>query len=114
MLMNGMMVIVNDYNDRKISGKVVSSFHYGRKENAVMYLNFQIFFFFVSDQTYSPKEKENTTELQEHVIKKLEPNDYPFTFNIPQNFPASVTLQPGPEDKINSKTQLPCTNSTVT
>lgn len=57
MLMNGMMVIVNDYNDRKISGKVVSSFHYGRKENAVMYLNFQIFFSYLTRHIHRKKKK---------------------------------------------------------
>lgn len=90
-----MIVIDNDYKDRKIFGQVVCSFRYGREEDEVMGLNFQKDLFLVSDQVYPPKEKENTTKLQERLMKKLGPNAYPFTFNLPQNSPASVTLQPG-------------------
>lgn len=95
MLTDGVIVIDNDYKDRKIFGQVVCSFRYGREEDEVMGLNFQKDLFLVSDQIYPPKEKENPTKLQERLVKKLGPNAYPFTFNLPQNSPASVTLQPG-------------------
>uniref|UniRef100_A0A0V0J5Z7 Arrestin C-terminal-like domain-containing protein n=1 Tax=Schistocephalus solidus TaxID=70667 RepID=A0A0V0J5Z7_SCHSO len=38
------------------------------------------------------------TRLQERLIKKLGPSAYPFYFELPHATPASVTLQPGPND----------------
>lgn len=65
----------------------------------MMGLNFQKDLFLVSEQIYPPPEKQNTTKLQDRLMKKLGPNAYPFTFVLPQNAPASVMLQPGPEDE---------------
>lgn len=93
------MVIDEDYKDRKIFGQVICSFRYGREEDEVMGLNFQKDLFLASQQIYPPLEKHNTTKLQERLVKKLGPNAYSFTFNLPANAPASVTLQPGPQDE---------------
>lgn len=64
-----------------------------------MGLHFQKDLYLASEQIYPPAEKQNTTKLQDRLIKKLGPNAYPFTFNLPTNAPASVTLQPGTEDE---------------
>lgn len=89
------MVIEDEYKDRKIFGQVVCSFRYGREEDEVMGLNFQKDLYLASQQIYPPPEKYATTKLQDRLMKKLGPNAYPFTFTLPPNIPASVTLQPG-------------------
>lgn len=94
-----MIVIDEDYKDRKIFGQVICSFRYGREEDEVMGLNFQKDLTLASEQIYPPAEKRNTTKLQDRLAKKLGPKAYPFTFTLPPNAPASVTLQPGPEDE---------------
>ncbi|XP_017784325.1 PREDICTED: arrestin homolog [Nicrophorus vespilloides] len=95
---DGVILIDNDYKDRKVFGQVVCSFRYGRAEDEVMGLNFQKDLFLVSEQLY-PVEKANTSKMQERLIRKLGPNAFPFTFIIPPSAPASVTLQPGMEDE---------------
>lgn len=90
----GVIVVDSEYRERKIFGQVVCSFRYGREEDEVMGLNFQKDLFLASEQVYPSKGHEKS-KLQDRLIKKLGPNAYPFTFNLPQNAPASVTLQPG-------------------
>lgn len=97
-LSDGVLVIEDDYKDRKIFGQVVCSFRYGREEDEVMGLHFQKDLSLVSQQIYPPAEKPNTTKLQDRLIRKLGRNAYPFTFILPTNAPASVTLQPGADD----------------
>nr|VZI18168.1 unnamed protein product [Spirometra erinaceieuropaei] len=46
----------------------------------------------------SKPEPKPLTRLQERLIKKLGPSAYPFYFELPHATPASVTLQPGPND----------------
>ncbi|XP_069698638.1 arrestin homolog [Periplaneta americana] len=99
---DGVVLLDPDYiDDRKIFGQVVCSFRYGREEDEVMGLNFQKDLFLASEQLYPlPEKKEqNLSKLQERLLKKLGPNAFPFTFNLPPNAPASVTLQPAPEDQ---------------
>lgn len=98
-------MIDEDYKDRKIYGQLVCSFRYGREEDETMGLNFQKDLYLASELVYPPPQKSNTTKFQERLIKKLGPNVYPFTFTLPQNAPASVTLQPG---KINNIFFLIC------
>ena len=45
------------------------------------------------------KEKQETTPIQNRLLRKLGPNAYPFVFQFPQNSPSSVTLQPGDDDQ---------------
>lgn len=47
----------------------------------------------------SKKEKQETTSIQERLLKRLDSNAYPFTFQFPQTAPCSVTLQPGDDDQ---------------
>ncbi|XP_067007922.2 arrestin homolog [Anabrus simplex] len=98
---DGVILIDSDYvNNRKIFGQVICSFRYGREEDEVMGLNFKKELYLSSEQIYPPPEKreENLTKLQERLMKKLGPSAFPFTLTLPPNAPASVTLQPGPED----------------
>lgn len=60
-----------------------------------MGLNFQKDLYLVSEQIYPPPQKQNTTKLQDRLLKKLGGNAYPFTFVLPPNAPASVTIQQG-------------------
>lgn len=90
-----MIVIDEDYKDRKVFAQVICSFRYGREEDEVMGLNFQKDLCLGSIQVYPPPEKQNTTKLQDRLIKKLGENAYPFTFILPTNAPASVTIQQG-------------------
>lgn len=94
---DGIIVLDNEYirENRKIFGQLVCSFRYGREEDEVMGLNFQKELFLASEQIYPPPEKSDkeTTKLQERLLKKLGPNAFPFSFQIPKAAPASVTLQ---------------------
>ncbi|XP_039278614.1 arrestin homolog [Nilaparvata lugens] len=99
---DGVALLHDDYvKDRKVFGQVICSFRYGREEDEVMGLNFQKDLYLASEQIYPPKEgkEQNLTKLQERLVKKLGPNAVPFTFTINPSAPASVTLQPGPEDE---------------
>jgi hypothetical protein len=71
-----------------------------REEDEVMGLKFQKDMHLASEQIYPPSKASNKdlSKLQERLVKKLGPNAFPFTFKFPPNSPASVTLQPGPED----------------
>ncbi|CAG2057557.1 unnamed protein product [Timema podura] len=98
---DGVILLDSEYlKERKVFGQVVCSFRYGREEDEVMGLNFQKDLYLASEQVYPPPEKrhENLTKLQERLMKKLGPNAFPFTFVLPANAPASVTLQPGQDD----------------
>lgn len=37
--------------------------------------------------------------MQERLLKKLGPNSFPFFFELPQNSPASITIQPAAQDQ---------------
>lgn len=45
------------------------------------------------------KEKQETTSIQNRLLKRLGANAFPFTFHFPQTAPCSVTLQPGDDDQ---------------
>ncbi|XP_014253302.1 arrestin homolog isoform X2 [Cimex lectularius] len=99
---DGVILLDSCYvTDRKLFGQIVCSFRYGREEDEVMGLNFQKDLYLCSEQIYPPPEKRenNLTKLQERLLKKLGSNAFPFSFQIPQNAPASITIQPGPEDQ---------------
>ncbi|KAF6201061.1 hypothetical protein GE061_005508 [Apolygus lucorum] len=99
---DGVALIDSSYlTDRKLFGQVVCSFRYGREEDECMGLNFQKDLYLCSAQIYPPPEKRewNLSKLQERLLKKLGPNAFPFRFEIPPNAPASIMIQPGPEDQ---------------
>ncbi|KAF5277706.1 hypothetical protein FQR65_LT03686 [Abscondita terminalis] len=94
----GVIVVDEDYVDRKVFAQVVCSFRYGREEDELMGLNFQKDLCLGSVQVYPPPEKQNTSKLQDRLIRKLGPNAYPFSFVLPNNAPASVTIQQGSDE----------------
>ncbi|XP_063930858.1 arrestin homolog [Zophobas morio] len=96
---DGVVCIDPDYRDRKVFGQVICSFRYGREEDEVMGLNFQKDLHLATHQIYPPPDKQNLSKLQDRLSKKLGPNCHPFTFALPANAPASVTLQPGLDDE---------------
>ncbi|KAF5280942.1 hypothetical protein FQA39_LY17922 [Lamprigera yunnana] len=95
----GVIVIDEDYKDRKVFAQIVCSFRYGREEDEMMGLNFQKDLCLGSVQIYPPPEKWNTSKLQDRLITKLGQNTYPFTFNLPTNAPASVSIQQGSDEE---------------
>ncbi|XP_037076002.1 arrestin homolog [Pollicipes pollicipes] len=101
---DGVLLIDPGYLDgRQVYGQVICSFRYGREEDEVMGLNFQKDLYLASEQVYPSVNTDvaNMSKLQERLVKKLGPHAVPFTFNIPQNAPSSVTLQPGETDQGN-------------
>lgn len=88
-------------DQRKIFGQIVVSFRYGREEDEVMGLNFQKELYLASEQIYPRPEKseKESSKLQDRLLKKLGPNAFPFTFNIPTSAPASITLQQSQDDQ---------------
>lgn len=99
---DGVILLDKDYveSGRRIWGQVVCSFRYGREEDEVMGLNFQKDLYLASEQLHPSNKRTEAviTKLQERLIKKLGPCAFPFTFDLPQGAPSSVTLQPGPEE----------------
>ncbi|KAI3379070.1 hypothetical protein SNEBB_000774 [Seison nebaliae] len=87
----------------KVFVQIVCAFRYGRDDLDVLGLSFRKDLFSATKQVYPVVEHENQsalTYLQQRLIKKLGSNAHPFYFEIPQNTPSSVTLQPGPNDMV--------------
>lgn len=96
----GVVLVDSDYlKDRKVFGQVVTTFRYGREEDEVMGLHFSRQLYLALDQIYPSEHDAEASELQNKLVKKLGNNAIPFTFDLPENAPPSVTLQPGPDDQ---------------
>lgn len=98
---DGIVVLDQEYvnENRKVFGQLVCSFRYGREEDEMMGLNFQKELYLASEQIYPVAKPDNElSKLQSRLLKKLGPNAYPFTFNIPSSAPTSVTIQQQPGD----------------
>ncbi|KAI4464187.1 arrestin [Holotrichia oblita] len=85
---DGVIVVDERLQIRKVFGQVVCSFRYGREEDEVMGLNFQKDLYLVSEQVFPAPEKQTTTKLQDRLLRKLGANAYPFTFTLPASSPA--------------------------
>lgn len=98
---DGVVVIENDYlQGRKVFGQIVTTYRYGREEDEVMGVKFSKEMIIAKDQLVPiKKEKQETTPIQDRLLKKLGPNAFPFIFHFPANTPSSVTLQPGDDDQ---------------
>ncbi|XP_020284868.1 arrestin homolog [Pseudomyrmex gracilis] len=98
---DGVIVVENDYlQGRKVFGQVITTYRYGREEDEVMGVKFSKELTVASGQLVPlKKEKQETTPIQERLLKRLGPNAYPFIFQFPQTAPCSVTLQPGDDDQ---------------
>ncbi|XP_022093729.1 beta-arrestin-1-like isoform X2 [Acanthaster planci] len=99
---DGVVLVDTEYvKNRKVFVHVLAAFRYGREDLDVLGLTFRKDLYLASMQVYPPipEEQKPLTRLQERLIKKLGSNAYPFLFQLPENSPASVTLQPSPEDR---------------
>ncbi|XP_050427064.1 arrestin homolog [Adelges cooleyi] len=94
---DGIVVLDNSLlKQGKVFGQIVCSFRYGRKDDEMMGLCFQKDMYLASAQIYPPLEGNNSVKLskiQECLLSKMGNNAVPFSFQIPDNAPASVILQ---------------------
>lgn len=97
---DGVVLIDPDYvKDRKVFGSILAAFRYGREDLDVLGLTFRKDLYVAQEQIYPKTEKERPlTRLQERLLKKLGSNAYPFYFEVPPHCPASVSLQPSPNE----------------
>lgn len=97
---DGVVLIDPEYvKDRKVFGSVLAAFRYGREDLDVLGLTFRKDLYVAHEQIFPRVEKERPlTRLQERLIKKLGANAYPFYFEVPPHCPASVSLQPSPNE----------------
>ncbi|CAF4527132.1 unnamed protein product, partial [Rotaria magnacalcarata] len=98
---DGVVLVDPEYvKNRKVYASVLAAFRYGREDLDVLGLTFRKDLFCSTQQIYPPidDQKKPLTHLQQRLLRKLGPNAYPFYFEIPQNAPASVTLQPAAGD----------------
>lgn len=96
----GVVLADADYlKHRKIYGQIVTTFRYGREEDEMMGLHFSRQLYLALEQVYPGETRNQKSELQEKLMKKLGDGAIPFSFDLPENAPPSVTLMPGPEDQ---------------
>ncbi|XP_042286555.1 arrestin 3a, retinal (X-arrestin) isoform X2 [Thunnus maccoyii] len=88
-----------DFGDRKVFVQLACAFRYGSDDLDVMGLSFRKDIWIQHVQIYPESHKPALSEMHDTLLKKAGDNTYPFTFEIPNNLPCSVSLQPGPDDK---------------
>uniref|UniRef100_A0A3B3WL91 Arrestin-C n=1 Tax=Poecilia mexicana TaxID=48701 RepID=A0A3B3WL91_9TELE len=79
--------------------QLACAFRYGSEDLDVMGLCFRKDIWFEQTQIYPESNKPQLSAMHETLLKKAGDNAYPFSFEIPNNLPCSVSLQPGPDDK---------------
>uniref|UniRef100_A0A673A0K6 Arrestin-C n=1 Tax=Sphaeramia orbicularis TaxID=375764 RepID=A0A673A0K6_9TELE len=79
--------------------QLACAFRYGSDDLDVIGLGFRkdIWIHFV--QIYPQANKPALSPMHETLLAKAGDSAYPFSFEIPNNLPCSVCLQPGPDDK---------------
>ncbi|XP_015229391.1 PREDICTED: arrestin-C-like [Cyprinodon variegatus] len=92
-------VDTTDFGDRKAFVQLACAFRYGSEDLDVMGLCFRKDIWFEQIQIYPESNKPQLSAMHETLLKKAGDNAYPFSFEIPNNLPCSVSLQPGPDDK---------------
>lgn len=88
-----------DFGDRKVFVQLACAFRYGSEDLDVMGLCFRKDIWLKQVQIYPNGEKPALSAMHETLLKKAGDNAHPFSFEIPNNLPCSVSLQPGPDDK---------------
>uniref|UniRef100_A0A3B5AZL5 Arrestin-C n=1 Tax=Stegastes partitus TaxID=144197 RepID=A0A3B5AZL5_9TELE len=88
-----------EFGDRKVFVQLACAFRYGSDDLDVMGLCFRKDIWIHYVQIYPDAEKPALTAMHETLLKKAGDNAHPFSFEIPNNLPCSVSLQPGPDDK---------------
>ncbi|XP_077401467.1 arrestin red cell-like [Vanacampus margaritifer] len=97
---DGVLLVDPEYlQDRKVFVSLACVFRYGREDVDVLGLSFRKDLYVSTLQAF-PRvlDQEPLTSLQDKLLRRLGQQAHPFHFNIPQDLPCSVTLQPGPED----------------
>ncbi|XP_057677651.1 arrestin-C-like [Corythoichthys intestinalis] len=89
----------SNFGDRKAFVQLACAFRYGSDDLDVMGLCFRKDIWIQQVQIYPDDHKPALTAMHETLIKKAGDDARPFTFQIPNNLPCSVSLQPGPDDK---------------
>ncbi|XP_061659992.1 arrestin-C-like [Syngnathoides biaculeatus] len=79
--------------------KLACAFRYGSDDLDVMGLCFRKDIWIQHVQIYPDDHKPALSDMHETLLKKAGEDARAFTFQIPNNLPCSVSLQPGPEDK---------------
>ncbi|XP_061097084.1 S-arrestin a [Conger conger] len=87
--------------DKKAYVTLSCTFRYGPEDADVIGLKFWREIYQRTHQVYPPlldREKSTHTKTQEKLLHKLGVNAYPFFFELPDNLPCSVALQPALTD----------------
>ncbi|XP_041807994.1 arrestin 3a, retinal (X-arrestin) [Chelmon rostratus] len=88
-----------DFGDRKVFVQLACAFRYGSDDLDVMGLCFRKDIWIQHVQIYPESHKPALSAMHDTLLKKAGDNAHAFTFEIPNNLPCSVSLQPGPDDK---------------
>lgn len=88
-----------DFGDRKVFVQLACAFRYGSDDLDVMGLCFRKDIWLQQIHIYPNGEKPALSAMHDTLLKKAGDNAHPFSFEIPNNLPCSVSLQPGPDDK---------------
>ncbi|XP_029303865.1 arrestin 3a, retinal (X-arrestin), partial [Cottoperca gobio] len=88
-----------DFGDRKVFVQMACAFRYGSEDLDVMGLCFRKDIWIQHVQIYPESHKPTLSAMHETLLKKAGSDAKPFTFEIPNNLPCSVSLQPGPDDQ---------------
>ncbi|KAI4796580.1 hypothetical protein KUCAC02_026884, partial [Chaenocephalus aceratus] len=86
---------------RKVFVTLSCTFRYGRDDVSVLGVALRRELHVSSRQVYPPLQDREScihSRMQAKLLQKLGDNAYPFFFELPDNLPCSVMLQPGPND----------------
>ncbi|XP_029037103.1 phosrestin-2-like isoform X2 [Osmia bicornis bicornis] len=99
--LQGVLLVDPDYlQDKRVYGQITLTFRYGREDEEVMGLKFCNEAVMCLAQLYPPfsgSDHQDTTPLQEALVKRLGSNAHAFTMEITSLAPPSVQLVPAKE-----------------
>ncbi|KAG1660948.1 Arrestin [Nymphon striatum] len=95
---DGVVLLDETFRDRKVFGQLVAEFRYGREQDEIMGLHFSKELYLASEQIFPMTKKIEITKSQDKLLSRLGPNAFAFSFQIPKDAPASVTIQPGADE----------------
>ncbi|XP_074467534.1 arrestin 3a, retinal (X-arrestin) isoform X2 [Sebastes fasciatus] len=88
----------SDVGGRKVFVQLACAFRYGSDDLDVIGLSFRKDIWIQHYQLNPECHKPALTDMHDTLLKKTGDGAFPFTFEIPNNLPCSVSLQPGPND----------------
>uniref|UniRef100_A0A3B4WWN4 Arrestin-C n=1 Tax=Seriola lalandi dorsalis TaxID=1841481 RepID=A0A3B4WWN4_SERLL len=88
-----------DFGDRKVFVQLACAFRYGSDDLDVIGLCFRKDIWIQHVQIYPENHKPELSAMHDTLLKKAGDNAHAFSFEIPNNLPCSVSLQPGPDDQ---------------